>query len=102
MGFAKPRRFGDVRPGGQFAYCRRQIVGGWDQPPQNMTRIGRYGASEERCPLCARNSRSMGASLIFTGRTLFRSDRRLAVIRISLKDEAIKASILSLPDIGGA
>jgi hypothetical protein len=26
----------------------------------------------------------------------------LAVIRIGLKDEAIKASILSLPDIGGA
>jgi hypothetical protein len=44
----------------------------------------------------------MGASLIFTGRALFRSDRRLAVIRIGLKDEAIKASILSLPDIGGA
>jgi hypothetical protein len=43
-------------------------------------------------PLCARNSRSMGASLIFTGRALFRSDRRLAVIRIGLKDEAIKAS----------
>ena len=39
----------------------------------------------------------MGASLIFKGRTLLRSDRRLAVIRIGLKDEAIKASILSLP-----
>ena len=47
-------------------------------------------------------SRSMGASLIFTGRALFRSDRRLAVIRIGLKDAAIKASILTLPDIGGA
>jgi hypothetical protein len=44
----------------------------------------------------------MGASLIFTGRTLLRSDRPLAVIRFGLKDEAIKASILSLPDIGGA
>jgi hypothetical protein len=39
-----------------------------------------------------RSSRSIGTSLILTGRTLFfRSDRRLAVIRISLKDEAIKA-----------
>jgi hypothetical protein len=43
----------------------------------------------------------MGASLIFTGRTFFRSDRRLAIFRISLKDEAINALHLVAPRYGG-